>query len=118
MADVINSAYDALAELSVQELIEVPELFERALAELLEGEQAYKMLFKQENTTEEVVAYTEEDAPVLDTGLQAVAEFAEIPVADPVRERVKKFAALEDYAVGIRISEKQRRKNRNGEVQR
>lgn len=118
MADVINSAYDALAELSVQDLIDTPELFERALEELLEGEQAYKMLFKQENTTEEVVAYTEEDAPVLDTGLQAVAEFAEIPVADPVRDRVKKFAALEDYAVGIRISEKQRRKNRNGEVQR
>lgn len=118
MADVINSAYDALAELSVQDLIDTPELFERALEELLEGEQAYKMLFSTENTDEEVVAYTEEDAPVLDTGLQAVAEFAEIPVADPVRDRVKKFAALEDYAIGIRISEKQRRRNRNGEVQR
>lgn len=118
MADVINSAYDALAELSVLELTENPELFERALEELLEGEQAYKMLFKKEHTDEEVVTYYEEDAPVLDAGLKPVAEFAEIPVADPIRERVKKFAVIEDYAIGIRISERQKRMNRNGEVQR
>lgn len=118
MADVINSAYDALAELTVRELTEAPELFERALEELLEGEQAYKMLFKTESTTESVVKYTEERAPLLDIGLQHVAEFAEIPVADPIASREEKFAAVEDYAIGIRISEKQRIKNRNGEVQR
>lgn len=118
MADVINSAYDALAELSVNELIEAPELFERALEELLEGEQAYNMLFSKENTDQMAVKYTEEDAPLLDSGLQKVAEFAEIPVADPTAAKVEKFAAIEDYALGIRISEKQRVKNLNNQVQR
>lgn len=118
MADLINSAYDALAELSVAELLEAPELFEKALEEQLEGEQAYKMLFRTETVTEEVVKFTEEEAPLLDMGLQRVAEFAEIPVADPVRAREEKFAALEDYAIGLRISNKQRLRNRNGEVQR
>lgn len=118
MADIHTSAYDALSLLSVDEIIEAPELFEAAIKELIEGEQAYKLIFNTFNTTESVVKYKEEVAPELDDGLQIVPEFSEIPVTDPYDDREEKFISIEPHAVGIRVSQQQRKANKSNEVQR
>lgn len=118
MANVHNSAYDALSVLSVDEIIQAPELFEAAIEELIEGEQPYKLLFNTFNTTESVVKYREEMAPELDDGLQIVPEFSEIPVTDPLAELEDQFASIEAHAVGIRVSQQQRQSSRSNEVQR
>lgn len=118
MAHVHNSAYDALSILSVDEIIEAPELFEAAIQELIEGAQAYKLLFKTFNTDSSVVKWRDEIAPELDDGLQIIPEFSEIPVTDPHDGREEKFTAIEPHAVGIRVSQQQRQANRANEVQR
>jgi len=118
MADVINSAFDALSELPVAEILEAPELFEAAVEELIDGEQAYKTLFRPYNTDQTVVKYTEDTAPELDDEVQIVPEFGEIPVSDPLGSTEEKYKSIDKYAVGIRISDEQKRRNLRNEVQK
>lgn len=116
--EAITSAFDAISELSVNELIEAPELFDQAMQELIDGEQAYKTMFHTYNTPDPVVKYEEDSAAFLIDDLQPIAEFGEIPVSDPVADKEYKFAAVEASALAIRISHQQKVRNANGEVQR
>lgn len=118
MADVINSAFDTIGELPVAEILEAPELFEEAVNELIEGEQAYKTLFRQYSTDDSVVKYTYDTAPELDDKVKVTAEFEEIPVSDPVGDKDEKFKSIDKYTIGIRISEEQKRRNKRNEVQK
>lgn len=118
MADVINSAFDAIGELPVAEILEAPELFEEAITEQIEGEQAYKALFRSYNTDASVVKYTHDTAPELDDKVKVVAEFQEIPVSDPGGEKEEYFKTIDKFAIGIRISEEQKRRNLRNEVQK
>lgn len=118
MADVINSAFDAIGELPVEEILEAPELFDEAIKELIEGEQPYKTLFKTYNTDESVVKYTEDVAPELDDKIKNISEFQEIPVSDPLAAESEQFKSIDKFAIGIRISEEQKRRNLRNEVQR
>lgn len=118
MADVINSAFDAIGELPVADILEAPELFEEAVNEQIEGEQAYKTLFRQYNTDESVVKYAHETAPELDDKVKVTPEYGEIPVSDPMGEKEEKYKSIDKYTIGIRISEEQKRRNKRNEVQK
>lgn len=118
MAPTITSAYDALSELSVADIVDAPELFEAAVEEQLAGDQAYKLMFEKFSTSERVLKYTDALAVELDDDINEVAEFAEIPVADPVDDKNYKFAQVTNLAIGIRISLLQKKLNDQSAVQR
>ena len=117
MADVINSAFDALGVLPVADVLEAPELFEQAVQEQIEGEQAYQTLFRTYTTDESVVKYRHEAAPEMDDEVQIVSEFGEIPVTDPLAEGEDQFKTIDKYALAARISEEQRFRNTRNAVQ-
>lgn len=112
-----NSAFDAVGILPVVDILDNPELLEEAVTELLEGEQAYKLLFEKHDVNARAIAYHQDTAPGLDRQVQVVPEFGEIPVADP-NAGEEKFAKLEKDAIGIRVSYEQRSDNDSKAVQR
>lgn len=118
MADVINSAFDALGVLPVADVLEAPELFEQAVQEQIEGEQAYKTLFRTYTTDDSVVKYRHESAPEMDDEVQVIAEFQEIPVTDPLAEGEDQFKTIDKYALAARISEEQKFRNERNAVQK
>lgn len=115
---VENSYYDSLADLSVDDIMSSTELLDAAIAEISEGKQAYDLLFDPFNTNGKLtVSYYLDSAPSLDEKVQAVAEFGEIPVGDPVRGK-KRHLDLDTVGVGIRVSLQQRKFGSGADIQR
>lgn len=112
-----NSYFDALETLTVEEILESSELLEAAAEELLEGTQAYDLLFNPVNVKQLTIGYNLDVAPGLDEAVQKVPEFGEIPVGDPNRGE-RKFADLTKHAVGIRVSYEQKSFGSGADIQR
>lgn len=118
MADVINSAFDALGVLPVADVLAAPELFEQAVQEQIEGEQSYQVLFRTYTTDDAVVRYRYEAAPEMDDEVQIVPEFGEIPVTDPLSDGEDQFKTIDKYGLAARISEEQNFRNERNAVQK
>lgn len=114
---VNNSYFDAIADLSVEDVLSSSELILAASKELLAGTQAYDLLFNPVKVNALTVAYNEDVAPGLDQEVRKVPEFGEIPVGDPRRGK-KKYADIEKYAIGIRVSYEQEHFTSGADVQR
>lgn len=114
-----NSYYDALAVLPAEDILSSSELLTGAANELLERKQPYELMFRKDNVDGLVVAYHTDVAPALDERIEKVAEYGEIPVGDPAGERKRKFAELDKFAVGLRVSYEQRKFSPTGhDIQR
>lgn len=113
-----NSYFDDLKDLSVEDILTSSELIEGAVNELLEGEQAYELIFDPYNTDGKLtVGYNLDSAPGLDEEAQTIAEFAEIPVGDPSRGE-RRFTDLLPTGIGVRVSYSQRNFTSGAAVQR
>lgn len=114
---VTNSYFDDLKDLSVDDILTSSELIEGAINELLEGTQAYNLIFDPFNVDQLTKGYNLDTAPGLDEEVQTVAEFAEIPVGDPARGE-RRFVDLLPSGIGVRVSYKQRKFGTGSVVQR
>lgn len=113
-----NSYFDDLKDLSVEDILTSSELIEGAVNELLEGEQAYELIFDPFNTGGKLtVGYNLDSAPGLDEEAQTIAEFAEIPVGDPSRGE-RRYTDLLPAGIGVRVSYAQRNFTSGAAVQR
>lgn len=113
-----NSYFDDLKYLSVEDILTSSELIEGAVNELLEGEQAYELIFDPYNTDGKLtVGYNLDSAPGLDEEAQTIAEFGEIPVGDPSRGE-RRFTDLLPVGIGVRVSYGQRNFTSGAAVQR
>lgn len=112
-----NSYFDDLADLSVDEIMAESDLLEAVAEEKLPGTQAYDLLFTPQQHDSLVVGYELDYAPGLDEKVQKVAEFGEIPVGDPEKAE-KKYADLDKFAVGLRVSHEQRTYGSGAVIQR
>ena len=112
-----NSYFDDLADLSVKDILTSSELIEAAITELMEGEQFYDLLFDPFNVGELTVGYNLDTAAGLEEEVQKVAEFAEIPVGDPLRGE-RRYTDLTPVGIGLRVSYQQRNFGTGSAVQR
>ena len=112
-----NSYFDDLADLSVKDILTSSELIEAAIAELMEGEQFYDLLFDPFNVGELTVGYNLDTAAGLEEEVQKVAEFAEIPVGDPLRGE-RRYTDLTPVGIGLRVSYQQRNFGTGSAIQR
>lgn len=112
-----NSYFDALEVLPVEDILTSSELLEAAAEELLQGTQAYDLLFTPHNVKHLTIGYNVDVAPGLDEAVQTVPEFGEIPVGDP-DAGLRKYADLTKKAVGIRISKEQKDFGSGADIQR
>lgn len=112
-----NSYFDDIADLSVKDVMASTELLEAATAELMEGKQAFDLLFDPFNVDQLTVGYHLDSAPGLDEQVRDVPEFGEIPVGDPDRG-AKRYTDLNTAGIGLRISLQQRQYGTGSEIQR
>lgn len=112
-----NSYFDDIADLSVKDVMASTELLEAATAELMEGKQAFDLLFDPFNVDQLTVGYRLDSAPGLDEQVRDVPEFGEIPVGDPDRG-AKRYTDLNTAGIGLRISLQQRQYGTGSEIQR
>lgn len=117
MTEVINSAFDHLNGLTVDEALSNPTFIPELMLEELNGEEIQRVFFRDVNTNSNVVAFREAEPNYLDEDVQGVSEFGEIPIGDPLGGELK-TAALQKLGVGIRVSWEQRNDNDMDAVRR
>lgn len=110
MATTINSVFDVLSGLTVDEMLANPHFMPEQFLESLEGEEVQKLFFRDETVTSNVIAYREALPPSLEDEVENVAEFGEIPVSDPVGGEWL-TTAVNKVGIGIRVSWEQRKDN-------
>lgn len=118
MVQIINSVFDELDGLTVEEATSNPHYLPDLVRDSLVGMNWTDLLFRTEPTTSKVVAYRERTAAELEQEPEAVAEFAEIPVADPIAPGEFKLAPVIKRGVGIRVSWEQIEDNDMAAVKR
>lgn len=110
MTEIINSGFDLLDGLTVDEALSDPHFIPELLLEELNGEEIQKAFFRDITVNSNVVGFRESLPQYLDEDVQRVAEYGEIPVGDPVGGELK-TKAIEKLGVGIRVSWEQRNDN-------
>lgn len=106
----INSVFDVLSGLAVDEMLANPHFMPELYLESLEGEEVQRLFFRTETVNSNVIAYREALPPALEDEMENVAEFGEIPVSDP-RGGEWLTTAVEKAAIGIRVSWEQKKDN-------
>lgn len=117
MLNTINSVFDQVRGLSVDEMLANPHFLPDIVTEALDGQMASQLFFTPETVNSNVIAYSEASASYLEDDVQNVAEFGEIPVTDPAAHPLI-TKPIEKYGLGLRISWEQRRDNEAEAVQR
>lgn len=110
MTEIINSGFDLLDGLTVDEALSDPHFIPELLLEELNGEEIQKVFFRDIPVNSDVVGFRESLPQYLDEDVQRVAEYGEIPVGDPVGGELM-TTAIEKLGVGIRVSWEQRKDN-------
>lgn len=110
MTEIINSGFDLLDGLTVDEALSDPHFIPELLLEELNGEEVQKVFFRDITVNSDVVGFRESLPQYLDEDVQRVAEYGEIPVGDPVGGELK-TKAIEKLGIGIRVSWEQRKDN-------
>lgn len=106
----INSAFDQLNGLSVDEMLANPSFLPEIFKESFNGEEALRLFFRDVTVNSNVIAYREATATYLEDEVENVAEYGEIPVSDPTAgEWLTK--PIEKSGIGIRVSWEQRNDN-------
>lgn len=101
--ETINSVFDVLDGLTVEEMLANPTFLPDLVKEAKDGREVQKLFFRDQTANSHVVAYREALPPELEDGLIKTAEFGEIPVSDPVGSEWK-TKMIEKYTLGIRVS--------------
>lgn len=113
----ITSAYEALGELSWDDLVDETDLLRDAVEERLKLSRVADLLFEEETTSELTVGYRT-DMPSGDPDeVEKRAEFGNIPVFDPEKGR-EFLAKMDSRARGMRVSYEQTKTNGGKAVQR
>ncbi|QRP60587.1 hypothetical protein [Corynebacterium minutissimum] len=113
----INSAFDRMSGLTVDEMLANPTILPEIFRESFEGEEAHRLFFRTIPSASNVVGYYEAQANFLEDDVQNVAEFGEIPVSDPTGAELQTLK-LAKNGIGIRVSWEQRNDNDVDAVQR
>ena len=117
MAETINSAFDVLSGLTVDEALANPHFMPELVLEELNGAEMQRMLFRDVTVNSNVIAYREALPSYLEDDVERVAEFGEIPVSDPTAGELK-TTAVEKLGIAIRVSWEQRNDNDMDAVRR
>lgn len=117
MAETINSAFDVVHGLSVDEMLANPSFIPEIFKEELTGKEAQRLFFRDMTVNSNVVAFREASPAYLEDEVESVAEYGEIPVSDPdgLPWQTK---PIEKVGLGIRVSWEQRNDNDTDAVQR
>lgn len=118
MVQIINSAFDELDGLTVEEALSNPHYLPERVREAITGVNWADLLFRPQTVGSNVVAYRDRTVAELEEEPEAVAEFAEIPVADPKGPVEFKTAPVHKRGIGIRVSWEQVRDNDMAGVRR
>lgn len=118
MVQIINSAFDELDGLTVEEALSNPTYLPERVREAITGVNWADLLFRKQTVGSNVVAYRDRTVAELEQEPEPVAEFAEIPVADPVAPADYKVTPVHKRAIGIRVSWEQVRDNDMAGVRR
>ena len=111
MADTISSIFDITSGLTVEEMLSNPTYLPTKFKELLlDGQEAQKLFFRSVTASSNVIAWDDAKPNQLDQEMEDLAEYAEIPVGDPI-QGTQHTAAIEKVGVGIRVSWEQRKDN-------
>lgn len=113
----INSAFDRMSGLTVDEMLANPTILPEIFRESFEGEEAHRLFFRTIPSASNVVGYYEAQANFLEDDVQNVAEFGKIPVSDPTGGELQTLKIAKN-GIGIRISWEQRNDNDVDSVQR
>lgn len=97
--------------LTVDEMVRDPLYIPERVLENLDGAFLEEALFRNGGTNDGVVAYREAAAPYLNDNSEEVAEFAEIPVSDLNRGKLKSIIGVKT-ALAIRVSWEMQRFNK------
>lgn len=104
MVQIINSAFDELDGLTVEEALSNPTYLPERVREAVTGVNWADLLFRKTSAGSNVVAYRDRTVAELEQEPEAVAEFAEIPVADPIAPSDYKITPIIKRGIGIRVS--------------
>ena len=104
MVQIINSVFDELDGLTVEEAMSNPTYLPEIVRDALQGANWTELLFRKEKAASNVVAYRDRTVAELEQEPEPVAEFGEIPVADPIAPDEYKIAPVIKRGVGIRVS--------------
>lgn len=97
--------------LTVSEMLRDPTYIPEQVLENLDGAFLEEALFRNGGSNDGVVAYREAASPYLNDDAQEVAEFAEIPVSDINRGKLRSIIGVKN-ALGIRVSWEMQKFNR------
>lgn len=117
MPQTINSAFDVLSGLTVDEALANPSFMPELVLESLDGEEFQNLLFRTVNSNSNVIAFREVLPDYLEDDVEHVAEFGEIPVSDPAGGELK-TSMIRKLGLAIRVSWEQRNDNDIDAVQR
>lgn len=117
MAETINSAFDVLSGLTVEEALSNPHFMPELVLEELTGAEFQRMFFRDVTVASNIVGFREATPNYLEDDVEGVAEYGEIPVSDPTGGELK-TAAIEKLGIGIRVSWEQRNDNDMDAVRR
>lgn len=114
---ITNSAFDVLEGLTVDEALANPAFIPDLMLKAIDGQELQRVLFRTHTVTSNVVAYREQSPYYLEDDVEHVAEFGEIPVADPFTGELLTTAVTKN-GIAIRVSWEQRNDNDNAAVRR
>lgn len=103
MAELISSVWDALPNLSVEEMLSNPEFLTDAFGELLDEFQTFETFFETRNVNSDIVGYKHAHASYLEDEDEFIPEGGEIPVSDPVIDEEDRFAQIRKRGIGLRV---------------
>lgn len=97
--------------ITIDEMLKDPHFIQERLLENLDGAFLENALFRNGGPNDGVVAFREAAAPFLNDDAEEVAEFAEIPVSDLNRGKLRTVIGVKT-ALGVRVSREMRRFNK------
>lgn len=109
MANTVSSIHDG-DRIAVSDIIGQPTWIAERVIENLDGSMITDAVFRDGGESSLAVAYREAAAPFLDEAAEDVAEFAEIPVADLSKGKLKTLVGKK-VAKGVRVSYEMRKFN-------
>lgn len=115
---VINSAFDVLDDLTVEEALSNPHYLPQKVLEEIDGREVQKLFFRDITTPSNVIGWKDRAVPGLEDGVQNVAEFGVIPVSDPTDGAKTHYKSLNKKGIGIRVSYEQIKDNDTDAVKR
>lgn len=110
MAELVTSAFDKLSGLTVDEMLANPHFLPDQLLESTNGDEFYRLFFRDVNSPSNLVGYRELAPDYLEDDVQRVAEFGEIPVSDP-HVSDEKVLRLDKFGIALRVSWEQKNDN-------